>query len=183
MREAFCGYTLLTMNSLSRWPCDGFGDHLLGAAVAVHLGGVDQRHAQLDAELQRRRLGLRGAAALAHVPGSLAERRNLGPVRQSYCAHHAATLLGDPQHAQEIAAPERGDLLPIVAAPQQFGRDVRALRGVAPAGEPAAAVKIRGDADMLDADPPHRVVDVVGEVGDRDRLGLGIPASGTPPPR
>ena len=82
-------------------------------------------------------------AALAHVPGALAERGNLGPVRQSYRAHHSATLLRNPQHAQEIAAPERGDLLPVVAAAQQFRRDVRALRGVVPAGEAAAAVEIR----------------------------------------
>ena len=68
------------------------------------------------------------AAALAHVPGALAERRHLGPVRQPHRAHHAAALLGNAQHAQEVAAPQRGDLLPVVAAAQQLGGDVRRSR-------------------------------------------------------
>ena len=74
LREALYGSTLLTMNSLSRRPCDGLGDDLLGAAVAVHLGGVDQSHAELDAEPHRGCLLGGAAAVLAHVPGARGRR-------------------------------------------------------------------------------------------------------------
>ena len=61
---------------------DRFGDDFLGAAVAIHLGGVDQGHAEIDAEPQRRDLLVALPAVLAHVPGALAERRNGLAVRQ-----------------------------------------------------------------------------------------------------
>ena len=35
---------------------DGLAHHFLGAAAAVHLGGVDQRHAEIEAEAEGRRL-------------------------------------------------------------------------------------------------------------------------------
>ena len=57
-------------------PGDGIADHLLGAAFGVHLGGVDQRHAEVEAEPQRLRLGRPVAGALAHLPGALAEGGN-----------------------------------------------------------------------------------------------------------
>ena len=64
--------TLLTMNSLVAPAGDRLADDLLGAAVAVHLGGVDQRHAEIDAEPQRRHLLLRRATRsrpCARCPG------------------------------------------------------------------------------------------------------------------
>ena len=57
-------------------PGHRLGDHLLGAAIAVHLGGVDQRHAEIEPELQRRHLVLARPPAFAHMPGALAELRH-----------------------------------------------------------------------------------------------------------
>ena len=52
------------------------GDHLFGAAIAVHLGGVDQRHAEIEPELERRDFFIPHARILAHVPGALTELRH-----------------------------------------------------------------------------------------------------------
>ena len=75
-REAFCGSTLLTMNTSSRRPAMASADDLLGLAVAIHLGGVDQRHAEVEAELERGDLLGAAARALAHAPCPLAEARH-----------------------------------------------------------------------------------------------------------
>jgi hypothetical protein len=56
---------------------DGFADHFLGAALAIHLGRVDQVHAEVEAEPQRGHLGRAGGRVFAHVPGALAEFREL----------------------------------------------------------------------------------------------------------
>ena len=56
---------------------DRFADHRLGAAFAVHLGGVDQRDAEVEPELERRDLGVELRALLAHAPGALAEHGHL----------------------------------------------------------------------------------------------------------
>ena len=146
---------------------DRLGDDFLGPAFGVHLGGVDQRHAEIDAEAQGIGLPLRVRGAFAHVPGALAESRDLGAVRQSDGGDHSAQLLGRAQHAQEVAAPQQGQFRRAVAALQQGGGDVGALAGVAPADEAAAAVEVRRDADMRDADALDRVVHVVGEIGQR----------------
>src|SRR5262249_12112847 len=49
---------------------------LFGATLAVHFGGVDQAHAELEPELQRLELGGALALALAHAPGAEAEHGN-----------------------------------------------------------------------------------------------------------
>ena len=54
-------------------PLDGLGHDPLGLSVAIHLGGVDQRHAEVEAELECRDFGVAQAWALAHVPRALAE--------------------------------------------------------------------------------------------------------------
>jgi hypothetical protein len=56
---------------------DGPGDQFLRLAVAVHLGRVDQVHAQIQAAAQRGDLRVPAARDLAQVPGALAEHRNL----------------------------------------------------------------------------------------------------------
>ena len=54
-------------------PADRICNYLFGAAVAVHLGGVDQRHAQIQSELQGCDfLGVL-AAIFSHSPGTLAQ--------------------------------------------------------------------------------------------------------------
>jgi hypothetical protein len=65
-------------------PARGLGNDLLGGAIAVHFRGVDQGQAELDSEPDRRRLFLRAAAVLAHVPSALAEGRHLLAVRQRH---------------------------------------------------------------------------------------------------
>src|SRR3984893_6244630 len=62
----------------------GTGDDLLSAPAAVHLGSVDQGHAETDPEPQRRRFLGGAAPVLAHVPGSLTERRHLLATAQGY---------------------------------------------------------------------------------------------------
>jgi hypothetical protein len=52
---------------------DRLAHHFLGAALAVHLGRVDQGHAEFHAEAQGGHLGLAGGGVFAHVPGALAE--------------------------------------------------------------------------------------------------------------
>src|SRR5690606_4196935 len=70
-------------------------------------------------------------------------------------------------HAQQVAAPELGALLLGGAAADPLERDVERLARVAPAGDAAAAVEVGADADVVDADQLHRVIDVVDEVADR----------------
>src|SRR5262249_13727463 len=43
---------------------DGFGHDLLGTAIAIHLRGVDQRHAEVEAEPERRDLAVTIASVL-----------------------------------------------------------------------------------------------------------------------
>src|SRR5271166_5412243 len=57
--------------SLDRLP-----DKLLGAAVRIHLGSVNQSHAEIDAEAQRRDLLVSSAGVLGHVPSALTEDEN-----------------------------------------------------------------------------------------------------------
>jgi hypothetical protein len=52
---------------------DCFPDDLLGSAVGIHFGSVDQREAEIDAEPQRRDLLLAPGRRLAHFPSALAE--------------------------------------------------------------------------------------------------------------
>ena len=66
-------------------------DEFLGRAVAVHLGGIDQRHPQLDPELQRLDLVLgTRMVPLRQVPGALPEdgnrlaRRELNSAQREY---------------------------------------------------------------------------------------------------
>ena len=63
------------------------GDDLLGDAVAVHLGGVDQGDAEIDAEPQRLDLVGMAAAAFAHVPGALAVGGHLLAIGQRDLRH------------------------------------------------------------------------------------------------
>ena len=55
-REALCGSTLLTRNTSSRRPAIASPTTDSARAVGVHLRGVDQRHAEVEPEAQRRDL-------------------------------------------------------------------------------------------------------------------------------
>ncbi len=63
-------------------PCAGLGDDLLGTPAGVHLGGVDQGHAEVDPKTQRIDLTPRLAVLLAHVPRALAKRGDCLPTRK-----------------------------------------------------------------------------------------------------
>src|SRR4051812_3038189 len=65
-------------------------------------------------------------------------------------------LIPDPQ---EIAAPQFGDVGFRVATGQQFGGDVADVADVLPAFHATAFIEVRTDADVVDADLAHRVVD------------------------
>ena len=78
-----------------------------------------------------------------------------------------ATACTSSMHPQQVAAPQFGDLRFGVAAPHEFQRDVERLVGAVPAVHAAAAVEVRRDADVVDADQLHGVVDVIDEVLDR----------------
>ncbi|MNI68918.1 hypothetical protein D3C73_1246410 [compost metagenome] len=56
---------------------DRFADHLFCAPFSVHFGGVDQGHAQFDAQAQRRDFFSVTGVILAHSPGALANDRDL----------------------------------------------------------------------------------------------------------
>jgi hypothetical protein len=49
---------------------------LLSGPIAVHFGGVHQRHAKVEAETKRGHLGVFFARILAQLPRSLAENRD-----------------------------------------------------------------------------------------------------------
>ena len=70
----------------------GLADQPFGRAVAVHLGGVDQRHAEVEPQPQRIRLLGGTARPLAHPPRPLPDGRNLRPVRQGNLAHQPAAF-------------------------------------------------------------------------------------------
>ena len=55
---------------------DRLGDDQLG--IAIHLGGIEQCHPQIDAALQGGNLVGVFAPVLAHAPGALAEDRQAG---------------------------------------------------------------------------------------------------------
>ena len=58
---------------------DCVGYNFLSAAFAVHLRGIDQRHAEVETELERGDLGGELAAPFAHAPCALAEHRHRPP--------------------------------------------------------------------------------------------------------
>ena len=66
--------------------------------------------------------------------------------------------------AEEVAAPELADLFFGVASAHQFESYVEGFGGAVPAVDAAATVEVGRDADVVDADEFHGVVDVVDEV-------------------
>ena len=71
---------------------DRLADDLLGTAVGIHLGRVDQRQAEVEPAAQGRELGAAAGLVLAHAPGALAEHRHELATRQPQRTHGAQTL-------------------------------------------------------------------------------------------
>ena len=59
---------LADQKNLVALPFDRATHYFLCAAIAIHLGGVDQRHAEIDSQLQRRDFALALPCPLAHLP-------------------------------------------------------------------------------------------------------------------
>jgi len=64
---------LADQEDLVALPIDRATHYFLCAAIAVHLGRVDQRHAEVDSQLQRGDFALALSRPLAHLPRSQAE--------------------------------------------------------------------------------------------------------------
>jgi hypothetical protein len=60
----------------------GVGHHFFGPAFAIHLGGVDQRQAQVQAQAQGGGLAPAAGGVFAHIPGSLPQRGDGNSGRQ-----------------------------------------------------------------------------------------------------
>ena len=73
---------------------DGLSSDRFGAAIGIHLGGVDEIHAEVQAEPERRHLMIAPGAVLSHAPGTEAERRQGDPAASGYAADHAAAVFG-----------------------------------------------------------------------------------------
>jgi hypothetical protein len=86
------GIDLGDQEDLVAAPGDGLRHHLLRAALGVHLGRVDQRHAEVEAEPQRRRFPRAVGAAFPHLPGALAERWHPHAIRQTDHRHGIAPV-------------------------------------------------------------------------------------------
>ena len=71
---------------------DRLGDQLLRFAFAIHLGGVDQRRAEVETQPQRRDLFRPRTRIVPDVPGSLAVGGHALPRRQSDAFHFGNRL-------------------------------------------------------------------------------------------
>jgi hypothetical protein len=89
-----------------------FADDLLGTALAVHLGGVDQADAVVESGVDGRNLAPALARVLAHPPGAEAELR-----------HRRAVGQGDGSHRRLLVAAARrmAAARPIVIPPAWAG--------------------------------------------------------------
>src|SRR5437870_2824477 len=80
---------------------DCLTDDLLGCPVAVHLSGIDQAHAELEAELECLDLARALAVSLTHVPGPEAQhghRHAIDKLQSGYRSRHRSY---DPEEAFE----------------------------------------------------------------------------------
>ena len=89
-------------------PLDSLGNDKL--CVGIKLGGVDQRHAEIEPKLQRRDLLTAAPPAFAHVPGALAELRHLLTGRQRHYGktenrHEPLRPRNKAQHRSRAAPP------------------------------------------------------------------------------
>ena len=89
---------------------DGLADDALGGAVAVHLGGVDVVHAEIEAAAQRR--DGRAAVAVFDVPGALADHRHVAAGRSEPVVSHGRSA-PISRYGHRLRRWRRGDRSPI----------------------------------------------------------------------
>src|SRR5215469_3651362 len=83
------------------------------------------------------------AAARCRAPGRRAALRS---ALRMVCS---SVLLHLAPHAQQVAAPDLGDVLVAEAGASQRSGEVARLRRVVPAGEAATTVEVRSDAHVI----------------------------------
>ena len=74
--------------ALPRDAVDRLAEQLLDGARAVHLGGIEVRHAELDAAPQRAHRFFAAGTALRHIPRTLSDRRKLDAGRAERFSLH-----------------------------------------------------------------------------------------------
>src|SRR5215211_5647714 len=87
-------------------------------------------------------------------------------VRESCLRLRLRALLILRPHAKKIAAPQPSDVIFAVATTHELERHVERFRRIAPAGDPATAVEIRADADVINPRHFHGVIDMIDEIDD-----------------
>src|SRR5207302_7735595 len=76
-------------------------------------------------------------------------------------------------YAQEVSAPQFGNILLGVTPAEQFGGHILALSFILPAHHASPMIEVRGDADVIDADLLDRVLNRIDKLGDRGRRDRG----------
>jgi hypothetical protein len=115
------GVDLADDEDLVAAPGDRLGHDFLGAAVAVNLRGVDERHPEVEAQRQRGGLARGRAPSVAHAPGAQTQRRHAGAVGQRHVGNgrqrSGRRLVGDRRQPYTI--------LPVPAGARRAGRRPR----------------------------------------------------------
>src|SRR5437879_13020156 len=68
-------------------------------------------------------------------------------------------------YAQEVSAPQFGNILLGGTPAEQFGVHILALSFILPAHHASPMIDVRGDADVIDADPLDRVLNRIDKLG------------------
>src|SRR6202035_5130304 len=76
-------------------------------------------------------------------------------------------------YAQEVAAPQFGNIPLRVMPAEQFGGHVLALSFILPAHYASPVIEIRGDADVIDSDLLDCIVNRIDKLSDRGRRDRG----------
>ena len=71
--------------------------------------------------------------------------------------------------SEQVPAPESFDLLFAVAAANQLQRNIERFAGIVPSNHAAAAIEIRGDPDVIDAEQIYGIIDMIDKVVERCR--------------
>src|SRR5947208_3546308 len=82
---------------------DRFGNDLLRPAITVHLRSVNQAHAKLDSQTQRRDFSGTSALGFAHAPRALPEQRNALAVRECDGSHLNSTAFGKRESGRNFS--------------------------------------------------------------------------------
>src|SRR5579885_3358834 len=88
-------------------------------------------------------------------------------IRKTNCSMFRGIALHFAPYAQQVAAPDLGDIGVAETRAAQRGGDIARLRRIHPAGDAAAPVEIGSNADVVDAGDFRDVFDVRDQIVDR----------------